>query len=396
MMNNSRLYIWRSVDGLSGEIPASSIINARQMLILRGVIPIKIKASIRLGKNCWQLAALSIITRQLATMLQAGLPLSNCLLLIAAEHPHPAWRYLLKELQMAISQGKSFSLALNEHTDAFPPLFRELIATGELTGKLDECCFLIAEQQDKLLKLQKKVRKALRYPLFILAVASIVTLLMLIFVLPSFAEIYRSFNAPLPWFTQSIISLSEAIIDYGIFIGSFPVLLYGYYIKKLKTQANWKEKEQKILLNLPLCGKLLQISALAKIFRTLAMTQHAGISLIAGIKSAANASGNIQFLNALTTTVKLIEQGTPLFKALHQQVLFPPLCYQLIRVGEESGMLDVMLDKLAGIYEAESESQAENLSSRLEPLLMLVLGIIVGGLVIAIYLPIFQLGNVMG
>ncbi|MDR0805471.1 MAG: protein transport protein HofC [Enterobacteriaceae bacterium] len=394
-MKHSRLFLWQSIDGKQGEILAQSLAHARQLLIVQGAIPIKLKASVKPEKRCWRLAALSLITRQLATMLQAGLPLSHCLGLIAAEHPQPAWRYLLKALQEQISQGKAFSLALAEYPDAFPALFRELIATGELTGKLDECCLLLAEQQEKLILLQKKIRKALSYPLFILVVALIVVLLMLTLVLPSFAEIYQSFNAPLPNFTQSLISLSELMINHGILMLTIPALILSYYVKKRRSHADWKQREQRLLLRLPLCGELLRVNGLAKIFRTLAMTQQAGIPLTAGITSAANAAGNIQFFNALQNILKLIEQGIPLFNALHQQELFPPLSHQLIRVGEESGMLDAMLSKLADIYETEAENLADNLSSKVEPLLMVILGVIVGGLVIAIYLPIFQLGNVM-
>lgn len=396
MMKYLRLFIWQAPNGNTSEIAAYSIAHAKQLLIVQGKVAVKIKASVRLEKRCWQLASLSLITRQLATMLQAGLPLAHCLGLIAAEHPQPAWRYLLKQLQDQISQGKAFSSALSEYPDAFPTLYRELITTGELTGKLDQCCLLLAEQQDKLIQLQKKIRKALGYPIFIIIVAAIVVLLMLTLVLPAFSEIYQSFNAPLPKFTQSLISLSGLILNYGVFILLFPSMIIGYYFKKLRHKANWKQWEEKVLFKLPLCGDLLRINGLAKIFRTLSMTQHAGISLTTGIKSAANASGSIQYLQSLLNILKLIEQGTPLFKALHQQTLFPPLSYQLIRVGEESGMLDSMLDKLAHIYETEAENLADNLSSRIEPVIMMVLAIIVGGLVIAIYLPIFQLGNVMG
>ncbi|WP_159565277.1 protein transport protein HofC [Budvicia diplopodorum] len=395
-MKYARLFIWQDFEGRSGEIPAHSLSQARQLLMAQGVIPVRIKPDTKLTHRQWQLSALSIITRQLATLLQAGLPLNHCLNLIASEHPQAAWRYVLKALQLQISQGKSFSLALTEYPEAFPPLFRELITTGELTGKLDRCCFLLAKQQEKTLRLQQKVRKALSYPLFVLAVALLVSLLMLILVLPAFTEIYQSFDAPLPYFTQSIISLSEVIQDYGLILLAIAAGLYGYYVKTLHPQQRWKEKEQKAILYIPLGGKLIQTNILARIFRTLSMTQSAGIPLTTGIKSAANTSGNIHYYNSLTEILRLIEQGTPLFKALQQQYLFPPLSNQLIRAGEESGMLDTMLDKLADIYEADAENQAENLSAKVEPMLMALMAIIVGGLVIAIYLPIFQLGNVMG
>lgn len=394
-MIGTRLYIWRDIEGHTGEIPANSSSQAKQLLMAQGIMPTQIKPDAKLTGRQWRLSALLIITRQLATLLQAGLSLNNCLRLIATEHPIAAWRYVLKGLQLQISQGKSFSLALADYPEAFPPLFCELISTGELTGKLDQCCFLLAKQQEKTIRLQQKVRKALNYPLFILAVSLLVSLLMLILVLPAFADIYQSFDAPLPYFTQCIISLSNIIQDYGLIMLITVIILYGYYIKKMHPQPSWKEKEQKMILHIPLCGKLIRTNILARIFRTLSMTQSAGIPLTIAIESAAKAAGNIHYYNSLVGILRLIEQGSSLFNALHQQSLFPVLSNQLIRAGEESGMLDTMLDKLADIYETEAESLAENLSAKVEPLLMTLLAIIVGGLVIAIYLPIFQLGNVM-
>lgn len=395
-MKYARLYVWRDIEDHTGEIPANSLSQAKRLLMAQGIIPTYIKPDTKLTGRQWQLSALSIITRQLATLLQAGLPLNHCLRLIAAEHPLAAWRYVLKELQSQISQGKSLSLALADYPEAFPPLFRELISTGELTGKLDQCCFLLAKQQEKTLRLQQKVQKALSYPLFVLAVALLVSLLMLILVLPTFAEIYQSFDAPLPFFTQCIISLSNTIQDYGLIMLITIALLYSYYIKKMHPRPSWKEKEQKAILHLPLCGKLIQATILARIFRTLSIMQSAGISLTIAIESAAKAAGNIHFYHSLIEVLRLIEQGSPLFNALHQQSLFPALSHQLIRAGEESGMLDTMLNKLADIYETEAENLAENLSAKVEPLLMTLLAIILGGLVVAMYLPIFQLGNVIG
>lgn len=395
-MTYSRLYTWLDIEGHSGEISANSVRHARQQLMVQGVIAVKIKLAVKLSRRQWQLAELSMITRQLATLLQAGLPLNHSLRLIASEHPLPAWRYILKQLQSQISQGKSFSSALAEYPQAFPALFRELISTGELTGKLDQCCFLLANQQEKRVRLQQKIRKALGYPLFVLAVALLVSLLMLILVLPAFTEIYQSFDAPLPYFTQCVIALSDAIQHHGLIGAILLSTLYGYYLNRLHPQQYWQAREQQIILQLPFCGKLIQTNILARVFRTLAMTQHAGIPLTNGIKSSANAAGNIHYYHSLIFTLRLIEQGTSLFSALHQQPLFPALACQLVRAGEESGMLDTMLDKLADIYEDQAENLAENLSAKVEPLLMTILAVIIGGLVIAIYLPIFQLGNVMG
>lgn len=400
MFSGRILYLWQGLnDGQrlsNGELDANSVSHAKRELLLQGVLPMRIRSVGRLDKCKWSPSVLMIITRQLATMLSAGLPLANCLQLLASEHPQPMWRYLLKRIHWQVSQGYPFSQVLDGYPQIFPVIFRELIATGELTGRLDICCLQLAEQQEKLGRLQQKISKALSYPLFVLIIALAVTLLMLIFVLPEFAEVYASFDAELPAFTRWIMGFSDLLRDYGFVWLILLIISLIFYQKKLRLKADWQEREQQLLLKLPLCGNLLKLGCLARVMRTLTMTQNAGVPLLAGLRIAANSANNPLFKRATLMILVQIEQGVTLHQALQNQPLFPTLSRQLIRVGEESGSLDIMLEKLAAIYEQEVENVTEQLTQKIEPLLMVVLGIIVGGLVIAMYLPIFQLGNVVG
>lgn len=398
-MRLERIYLWYGYDNhgalSQGEIVATSTQQVKRALILQGILPIKLRRGPRLAAREWHLSYLIIVTRQLATMLQAGLPLANSLRLLATEHPRPAWRYVLNQLQLQVVQGNSLSDALANYPQIFPASFRELVATGELTGELDNCCLQLAEQQERLFTLYKQLKKALRYPLFIMIVTILVTLLMLIFVLPEFSAIYDSVGAQLPGFTLWIMGISTILQKYAAVGLPVVVMLVLYYRFSCHPQANWQQREDRLLLRLPLWGELVACSCLARIFRTLTMTQRAGITLPEGLKTAANSANNTVYRSKVMVIYKKIEQGLPFYLSLEQDDAFPALARQLISVGEASGTLELMLAKLADIYEQQTQEITESLSQKLEPVLMLILGIVVGGLVIAMYLPLFQLGNVM-
>lgn len=399
-MKSQRLYFWQAYDNSQrlrkGETAGESAAKVRYELILQGLAPTKVKPGPSLSSAKWPLMSLTIVTRQLATMLQAGLPLINCLALLAKNHPKPHWRYLLNAIQLEVSQGKPLSSVIKQYPKVFPSLFCELIGTAELTGELDVCCLKLAEQQEKSLNLQKKIKKALRYPVFILIVAIVVTILMLVLVLPEFAQIYSSFDAQLPYFTQLIMVLSDLVRTRGLGLVAVISAAGFLYAKQFHTKALWRQREQRIALKIPLFNKLLNVHCLARIFHTLSMTQRAGITLSDGLNAAANSVTHYLYRQEVFAIRQKIEQGTSFYQAAGECKFFTDLSLQLIQVGEESGSLDVMLTKLAEIYEQEAASMAESLTQTLEPLLMLTLGVIVGGLVIAMYLPIFQLGNVIG
>lgn len=350
----------------------------------------------RLRGNCWKNQERVAFVRQLATLLQAGLPLMNSLTLLGNEHTKPAWNCVLLNIAKGVREGKPLSEMLGHYPDTFPDIYRQIISIGELTGQLDKCCLQLASQQEQQAELRNKVKKALRYPLIVSAIATIVTLLMLTLVLPEFAKIYASFDAKLPWFTQMLINTSEALITTGPWIAGGLLFCCFGYLQKMHPHVRWKLREQMLLLRLPLTSRLVTDSSLGQIFQTLAMTQKAGMTLIAGLAAASASVSNLHFQAALSQIREQIIQGVPLHKAFVQSPLFPTLCHQLIKIGEESGSLDELLQKLAQLHNHKANSLADTLSQTIEPVLMAVMGVIVGGLVIAMYLPIFQLGSVMG
>jgi protein transport protein HofC len=324
------------------------------------------------------------------------LPLVNSLTLLANEHSKPAWQCVMGNIAKGVREGKPLSAMLGIYPDVFPDIYRQIISVGELTGQLDKCCLQLAAQQEQQAELRSKVKKALRYPLIVCVIATVVTLLMLTLVLPEFAKIYASFDAQLPWFTRMLVSASDALIRTGPWLTGLLLAAYIGYRQKLRPHTRWKWREQMLLLRLPLTSRLVTDSCLSQIFQTLAMTQHAGMTLITGLAAASASMSNLHFQAALSEIREKIMQGTPLHSAFIQSPLFPTLCHQLIKIGEESGSLDELLLKLAQLHHDKANSLADTLAQTIEPVLMAVMGIIVGGLVIAMYLPIFQLGSVMG
>ena len=388
-----RLYIWYDLDFCQYHIIATSQSDAKKQLLLQGKIAIKVKARNFITARSFNHSELLNITTQLATMLKAGLSIIDSLNLLVEEQSKPHWQYLMTEIEAQIVKGESLSSALSIHNYVFSPLYCEIIATGEMTGKLDESFEQLASLLEKSIKLQKNLKKAMRYPLFLLSVAIIVSLVMLLFVLPKFADIYRDFDAELPFFTQCIIDIADSLqrswhIVCMILVGSF--LVFQRYISK-----RYRNKIEIALMKLPFVNKIIQTSCLTQIFQTIAITQKAGIPLLAGLTAAANASYHCVYRNSVLQIISGIEQGHSFSHVLHLQPCFPNLCRQLIHVGEQSGTLDLMLSRLALYYEVQNQTLIENLSQAFEPLLMLVLSVIIGGLIIAIYLPIFQLGEVI-
>lgn len=388
-----RLYIWYDLDFRQYHIIATSQSDAKKQLLLQGKIAIKVKARNFITARSFNHSELLNITTQLATMLKAGLSIIDSLNLLVEEQSKPHWQYLMTEIEAQIVKGESLSSALSIHNYVFSPLYCEIIATGEMTGKLDESFEQLASLLEKSIKLQKNLKKAMRYPLFLLSVAIIVSLIMLLFVLPKFADIYRDFDAELPFFTQCIIDIADSLqrswhIVCMILVGSF--FVFQRYISK-----RYRNKIEIALMKLPFVNKIIQTSCLTQIFQTIAITQKAGIPLLAGLTAAANASYHCVYRNSVLQIISGIEQGHSFSHVLHLQPCFPNLCRQLIHVGEQSGTLDLMLSRLALYYEVQNQTLIENLSQAFEPLLMLVLSVIIGGLIIAIYLPIFQLGEVI-
>lgn len=396
---NLYLYRWQAIDD-SGKLHCGESLLPRSQemlgqLVQGGLQPIAVKKSLRIGSGYWKNSDRIAFVRQLATLLQTGLPLTLSLDLLATDHPSPGWRCVLGDLVKKVSEGQPLSAVMKHYPQVFPPIYGQIISIGELTGQLDNCCAQLASQQEQVMLLQKKVKKALRYPLIVMVIASAVTLLMLTLVLPEFAKIYASFDAELPLFTQILISTSEAIVRYGPAIAIIISLFIALYVRFLHPQEKWRWREQSWLLRLPLLKKLISDGCLCQLFQTLVLTQHAGMTLSAGLAAAEAATGNLHYRRAIGLLTQRLSQGIALHKALHESALFPALCRQLVRIGEESGALDKLLEKLALWHADQANELADNMAQKIEPLMMLVMGVIVGGLVIAMYLPIFNLGAAM-
>ncbi|MEI7062274.1 protein transport protein HofC [Dickeya chrysanthemi] len=394
-----KLYYWQALrsngEHCSGERIGTGRSEIYQYLLELGYQPLRLKTGQYLTQRYWQGPQLAIIIRQLATLLQAGLPLLDALDLLGRQHEKAGWRCLLQEIRQQVSQGRALSEVLSDYPAAFPVMCSSLISVGELTGKLDECCARLANYQDMQRQLTGTVIKALRYPAFVIAVGILVTLLMLTLVLPEFAELYASFDAPLPWLTRTMLALSDVLGRYGVLFISLSGVILLAYRRLRRRQVEWQKREQRLLLKLPLLSTLIQGHCLSQIFHTLAMTQQAGLTLLSGLSAAATLNNPV-YRQSLTEIQKQLEQGIPLGQAIHNYpVLYPAPCHQLISVGEETGALDQLFARLAGWYESHTRQFADTLTQTLEPLLLVIVGGLVGTLVIAMYLPIFQLGNVL-
>ncbi|PIJ49764.1 type IV pilin biogenesis protein [Erwinia sp. OLTSP20] len=398
-MNKTLLFHWQAVDNSGGWQQGERLALNRQQVYLylndNQLSPLRIRLRGLYVTAGWQKAARITLMRQLATLLKAGMPLAASLNMLS-HGQHKCWCLLLRQLAEQISQGNAFAQALRQWPVIFPPLFPALVQIGELTGQLDNCCQRLATQQERQQLLHKKVQKALRYPLFILLVAAATSAAMLLFVLPEFVAIYDNFDARLPAFTRAVMQLSEWLQLNGLWlILALVCLPTGWRYQQRRSPA-MRLFLQRLILRLPLVATLWRGSILSQIFTTLSLTQQAGIPLAEGLKATAQTLPGGVWQQALQGLIQHIEAGQPLHRALQQHPLFTSLCYQLIKVGEEAGALDDMLSRLAGWHENQTLERAENLAAMLEPAMMVIVGGIIGTLVIAMYLPVFNLGAALG
>ena len=359
----------------------------------RHITPLRINR-MRVKASHWSREKSAETIHQLATLLKAGLTLSASLALLAEQHPSSQWQALLRTLAHDMEQGISLSTSLSQWQHVFPPLYQAMIRTGELTGKLDDCCFELARQQKNQQQLADKVKKALRYPIFIITMAVMVVFAMLQFVLPEFAAIYQTFNTPLPALTQWIIAIAHFSSQWGWLAGAF-ILVAGAAYHLMKQKPYWLTLRQKLLLGFPVIGPMVRGQKLTQIFTVLALTQNAGIPFLQGLESVTETLANPFWSQRLAQVHHDISAGKPVWLALKNCGEFSPLCIQLVRTGEASGSLDVMLRNLAYHHGEKTLSQAENLAALLEPALLIITGLIIGTLVVAMYLPIFHLGDAM-
>lgn len=383
---------------IQGEIKASSIMEAKALLRAQGITPSAVRKQAKsLFGGDPKITALDIavVTRQIATMLAAGVPLVQSIDLIASGSEKKNLRMLMQKVSLKVQSGLPLSEVLREHPKYFDTLYCDLVKSGEQSGALDRIFDRIAIYKEKAEALKSKIKKAMFYPIAVIVVALVVTSILLIFVVPQFAEIFAGFGAELPAFTRLVVHISELMQQYWW-------VVVGIILATLKTcsvlyskNLQFKTGADALLLKAPVIGEIMNKAAVARYARTLSTTFAAGVPLIEALESAAGAAGNEIYKSAILEVRADVSAGGQMFSSMKTTNRFPEMVVQMVSIGEESGSLDDMLARVANIYEQEVDDAVDGLTALLEPLIMAVLGVLIGGLIIAMYLPIFQMGAVI-
>jgi type IV pilus assembly protein PilC len=394
-------FLWEGKDKKGNRIKGRGLakdeMEMRADLRRQGIAASRVRKETKLFKSEGKVTAedIALFARQLATMLTAGIPMVQAFEIIGVGNDKPAVQKLVLSIKSDIETGNSLHQALAKHPLHFDDLFVNLVEAGEHAGALETVLDKIATYKEKTEALKKKIKKALFYPAAVLAVAVIVTVVLLLFVIPQFESLFKGFGADLPAFTQFVVDLSRWMQAKGwllliIFVGI--VFVFSYFYKRSRPMRQFIDK---MSLQIPVIGPILKKAAIARFSRTLATMFGAGVPLVEAMKSVAGATGNIIYQDAVMRMRDEIATGMRMQRAMENTGLFPNMVVQMIAVGEESGSLDEMAAKVADFYEADVDAAVDALSSLLEPLIMVILGVLVGGLVIAMYLPIFKLGAVI-
>ena len=382
---------------VKGRILAASEQAVKADLRRQGIIAKKIRKQSQLFKSDKKIGSedIALFARQLATMLQAGIPMVQAFDIVGNGHEKPAMQKLIMAIKADIESGTTLHEALAKHPLYFDDLFVNLVEAGEHAGALETLLEKIATYKEKTEALKKKIKKAMFYPTAVLAVAVIVTIILLIFVIPQFETIFHDFGADLPAFTMMVIGLSKFVQAYGLIMGAVAggaIYTFIYFKKRSKPM---RQGIDRALLKAPVIGPIMVKAAIARFARTLSTMFSAGVPLVEALTSVAGATGNIVFEDATLKIRDEVSTGQRLQRCMENTGLFPNMVVQMIAVGEESGSLDAMSAKIADFYEADVDAAVDGMSSLLEPLIMAILGVLVGGMVIAMYLPIFKLGSVV-
>jgi len=396
-------FVWEGTDRkgtrIKGESRASNPSMVKADLRRQGINPLKVKKKSELFSSTKKRKILpkdiAVFTRQLATMMGAGVPLVQSFEIIGRGHENPAMQELIMSIKGDVESGSTLANALSKQPLYFDELVCNLVAAGEQAGILETLLDKIATYKEKTENLKSKIKKALFYPTAVIVVAFIVTAILLIFVVPQFEELFNGFGADLPAFTQMVIGLSEWMQAYWwlVLIGIVGAV-YGFGQAK-KRSPKFNHGLDRLVLKLPIIGEILQKAVVARFARTLSTMFAAGVPLVEAMESVAGAAGNALYAEGIMNMRDNVATGQQLQLAMAQTNLFPNMVVQMVAIGEESGSLDAMLGKVADFYEQEVDDAVDGLSSLLEPLIMAVLGVLVGGLIIAMYLPIFKMGSVV-
>lgn len=394
-------YVWEGTDKkgkrIKGEMKASGDAFVKATLRRQGINVVKI------GKQSAFKGAggkvtdkdVALFTRQLATMMKSGVPLLQAFDIVGKGHSNPAVAKMLGDIKADVETGSSLSQAFRKYPLHFDALYCNLVGAGEQAGILDTLLDRLATYKEKILAIKGKIKSALMYPISIIVVAFVITAVIMIFVVPAFKELFRGFGADLPTPTLVVIAISDFFVNYwwAIF-GSIGGGLW-FFFYTWKRSEKMQSTMDRLMLKVPIFGNLVRIATIARFARTLSTMFAAGVPLVEALDSVAGASGNRVYYDATKKIQSEISTGTSLTVAMQNSEVFPNMVLQMTAIGEESGALDSMLSKVADFYEAEVDDAVEGLSSLMEPIIMVVLGVLIGGLVVAMYLPIFKMGDVV-
>jgi len=394
-------FFWEGTDKkgsrIKGKSMASSESAVKADLRRQGIMPIRIRkenflSAMGRGKRI-KSADIAFFSRQLSTMMTAGVPLVQAIDIIGRGHTNPRMRDMVLGIKADVESGNTLADSLAKQPLYFDALFVNLIRAGEHSGALETLLDRIATYKEKTEAIKKKIKKAMFYPVAVLVVATIVTAILLIFVIPEFQSLFSSAGAALPAFTQMVVNLSNSVRTKGWL---YLILIIGVivgFIQARKRSERFHELMDRVLLKIPVIGMVLNKAAIARFARTLSTMFAAGVNLVEALGSVAGATGNIIFEKATLKMRDQVSTGQQLNLAMAQSGIFPHVVVQMIAIGEEAGSIDTMAAKVADFYEEEVDNAVDSMSSLMEPFIMVILGVLVGGLVVAMYLPIFNLGN---
>jgi type IV pilus assembly protein PilC len=393
------IFAWEGKDKtgktVRGEMRAGGETIVNVTLRRQGIMVTKVKKKVyRSGKKI-QEKDLTLFTRQLATMMKAGVPLLQSFDIVGKGHANPSMSKLIMDLRADIETGTSLNNAFRKYPLYFDPLFCNLVGAGEQAGILEDLLTRLAIYKEKTLALKSKIKGALMYPCAIIAIAFIVTAVIMIWVVPAFKSVFSSFGANLPAPTLIVMGISDFVVQWWyIIFGSIFAALY-FFFQSWRRSLKMQQFMDRVLLRIPVFGEVIRKATIARWTRTLSTMFAAGVPLVEALDSVGGASGNNVYLDATKKIQTEVSTGTSLTVAMQNANVFPNMVTQMVAIGEESGALDGMLGKVADFYEEEVDEAVKALSSLMEPLIMVVLGVLIGGLVVAMYLPIFKLGSVV-
>ncbi len=399
---SNSVFIYKGVDKkgtkIEGEISGVSSALVKAQLIKQGINAKTVRKKpkpLLSGASSIKPQDIAIFTRQMATMMKAGVPLVQSFEIVAEGLDNKTLRDMVMSIREEVASGNSFANSLKKHPKYFDDLFCNLVESGEQSGALETMLDRVATYKEKTEALKAKIKKAMTYPIAVVVVALVVTGILLVKVVPQFATTFSSFGADLPAFTLFVLGLSETVQEWWFIILISIIATVVAFTEMRRRNKPFSDAVDKLTLKLPIVGNIVYNSIVARFARTLSTTFSAGVPLIDALESVAGATGNSVYEKAVLNVRDEVSTGIQLNASLRKSGVFPPMLLQMTSIGEESGALDEMLDKVANYYEELVDNLVDSLTSLLEPLIMSVLGVLVGGLMIAMYLPIFQLGSVV-